>query len=302
MNPLLLWLLACGPDTPPLEPGAIDTASPASTPSTTATTLPSTPPVDLGSRCLENELGMLCEHNTETLFTGFSGLLPRQVHWQVPLGEAPPDGWPAAILFQGSFFTAETFWTVLDTDAFGYWNQGRLTQTLLDNGYAVVTPEAHLGGFTAWDTNIPPMSLAWELAEDHQFMLDLFDALDDGVFGDVDPDRVYASGISSGGYMTSRVGLEYPARFRALAIHSASYATCSGALCVVPGNLPADHHPTLFLHGTADPIVPMFTATAYRDALDELGVPTDMVTEAGTGHAWIDAAPDAILGWFDDHP
>lgn len=249
------------------------------------------------SRCEETADTLTCSHQTTTLFTGYTGLAPRQVHWQVPLGDPPEDGWPVAVLFQGSLFTAELFWVVLDVDAFGYWNQGQVTRSLLDSGFAVITPEAHVGGATFWDTNIPPFSLLWETSADHQFMLDLFDAMDAGEFGPLDADRWYASGISSGGYMTSRMDEAYRDRFSALAVHSASYATCGGPLCVVP-SLSADHLPTLFLHGGADLIVPVGTMDTYHQRLVDLGVPTSRIVQPGAGHGWIDAAPDAIVDWF----
>lgn len=258
-------------------------------------------PDDSESRCTVKELTLTCSHQSTTLFTGFSGLLPREVHWQVPLGEPPEDGWPAALVFQGSIFTAELFWVVLDADTFGFWNQGILTKTLLDSGFAVITPEAHAGGFTAWDTNIPPMATYWETAEDHQFMLDIFDELEAGTFGPIDVERLYATGISSGGYMTSRMDEAYRDRFRALAIHSASWAACAGPLCDLPDDLDAGHLPTLFLHGLEDGIVPVSTMLPYRDALDALGVETDTVLAEGIGHAWLDEAPDSIVGWFQAH-
>ncbi len=253
------------------------------------------------SRCEIREYTMRCQQRTERLRTGHTGLVPREVHWQMPLGNPPADGWPVAILFQGSLFTAETFWRVLDSSILGMWNQGLLTKTLLDSGFAVITPEAHAQGFTAWDTNIPPVSLAWRTAPDHAFMMDIFDAIDDGDFGPLDRSRMYAAGISSGGYMSSRMAKEYPHRFRAIAIASASYATCAGPVCSVPDDLPADHLPTLFLHGGADSIVPISTARRYYRALRDLGVDTSFIVEEGTGHAWIDASPQEILSWFRKH-
>ncbi len=223
------------------------------------------------------------------------------MHWQVPLGDPPADGWPAVFVFQGSLFTAELFWAAVQTGTFGFWNQGLLTKTLLDRGFAVITPEAGLQGSTAWQTNIPPMSAAWELSADHQFMLDLFAALDSGTLGPIDAERLYATGISSGGTMTSRMDDAYRDRFAALAIHSASWATCGGPLCVVPTDLDAGHLPTLFLHGTADAIVPQWTMERYRDALDEAGVETQTILAPGAGHAWLDASPTAITGWFETH-
>ena len=297
------WLLSCAIETAPRElpatsdPEGADSNSP-DTSSEGSDPQESSP---LSSRCEAGEGSIRCEHETERLLTGLTGLVPREVHWQVPLGEPPPEGWPAVILFQGSMFSAELFWLVLDFDIFGYYNQGMLTKTLLDRGFAVITPEAHAGGATAWDTNIPPMSIYWDLAEDHQFMLDIFDAIGAGTFGDLDTGRLYASGISSGGYMTSRMDLEYREHFAALAIHSASYATCAGPVCIIPGDLSAEHLPTLFLHGSDDNIVPISTAERYVEALVALGIETDVVVQQGAGHAWIDAAPEAITAWFEAH-
>ncbi|MCA9635395.1 MAG: hypothetical protein KC420_05110, partial [Myxococcales bacterium] len=172
---------------------------------------------------------------------------------------------------------------------------------LLDAGFAVLTPEAHADGNTFWDTNIPPYSTSWELAPDHAFMLAIFAAIDDGVFGPLDSDTMYATGISSGGYMTSRMAVSYPGRFTALAIQSASYAPCSGPFCVVPP-LDASHPPTLLLAGAQDPIVPLSTIEPYRDALVVAGVDTELIVDEAAGHAWIKAAPDAVLGWFLGHP
>jgi dienelactone hydrolase len=256
---------------------------------------------ETASRCEVTALTLTCTHQSTTIYTGFTGLVPREVQWQVPLGEPPAGGWPAAIVFQGSIFTAELFWVVLDVETLGFWNQGMLTKTLLDSGFAVITPEAHLGGFTAWETNVPPMSVAWETAEDDQLMLDLFEEIEIGGFGPIDPQRLYATGISSGGYMTSRMDEAYRERFNALAIHSASWATCAGPVCEVPDDLDAGHLPTMFLHGTADPIVPMSTMLPYRDALDALGVETATVLGEGVEHAWLDEAPAAIVGWFQEH-
>ena len=310
---LTLLLTACGAGAidhgaTAVDVSAADTADPATgdagdTAGVTAADTAATPtePADTAappaSRCAVGELTLTCEHHSTTLLTGFSGLLPREVHWQVPLGDPPPAGWPAVILFQGSLFTAELFWVVIDVDVFGFWNQGLLTKALLDGGFAVITPEAHAGGGTAWDTNIPPMSLWWELSEDHQFMLDIFGALDGGGFGPVDPGRLYAAGISSGGYMTSRMDLEYRERFRALAIQSGSYATCGGPVCAIPA-LDAGHLPTLFLHGADDVLVPVWTMEPYHEALAGLGVGTEKMIQEGVGHAWIDPAPEAIAGWF----
>jgi poly(3-hydroxyoctanoate) depolymerase len=132
-------------------------------------------------------------------------------------------------------------------------------------------------------------------------MLEILEGIDEGASGPSDPGRLYATGISSGGYMTSRMDEAYRERFTALAIHSASWATCAGPVCSVPDDLDDGHLPTMFLHGTDDAIVPLSTMLPYRDALVALGVETETLIVEGIGHAWTDEAPVAITEWFLAH-
>jgi dienelactone hydrolase len=223
------------------------------------------------------------------------------VHWQVPLGEPPAAGWPAVLMFQGSFFSAEITWIATDDLPFGAYYQTWVVKRLLDAGYAVITPEAKLDGGTFWDTNVPPYSINWESSEDHELMLLIFAGIEAGTFGPLDSERLFATGISSGGYMTSRMAVSYPGKFRALAIAAGSYATCSGPLCNVP-DFDASHPPTLFLHGEVDLTVPLATAEEYYEKLLAAGVDAKLVTQPGEGHAWIPQSPDEVLAWFDGHP
>ena len=89
----------------------------------------------------------------------------------------------------------------------------------------MLAPEVRLNGSTYWDTNIPPYSFAWTTAPDHDLMVAIFDGIAYRDYGELDESSLYASGISSGGYMTSRMAVSYPGRFKALAINAASYAT-----------------------------------------------------------------------------
>src|SRR3569832_1997173 len=187
-------------------------------------------------------------------------------------------------------------------EPFGADYQGLTVKQLLEAGFAVLAPQTHLIGTTFWDTDIPPWSAAWELSPDHSFMLAIFDAIEGGTFGSLNPARLYAAGISSGGYMTSRMAVSYPGKFKALAIQSASYATCPvGPSCLVP-ELPADHPPTLLLAGLLDPVVPLWTIQAYQARLDAQGIKTQLIVDNLASHQWIPAAPDAAVNWFLSAP
>ena len=251
--------------------------------------------LDPTSRCTLDAVGNLsCAHEALTIDL-------RQVQYQTPVGSPPADGWPVVIMFHASFFSGENTWSASLLDPWnlcGRYTQTTLVQRLLDAGFAVLTPNAV--GSTAWDTNLPPFSSLWATAPDNQYMLDIFAAIDRGDFGPLSRTRWYATGLSSGGYMTSRMAVSYRSRFRALAVASGSYADCAGPLCNVPA-LPADHPPTLFLHGGADGLVPVTTMLPYRDKLATMSIPTRAVVDPLFWHGWINAAPDEILRWFTSY-
>lgn len=294
----------------PSTPGTSSGGDPA-TPGSPATPNPDTP---LGSRCAlgPTEHDIDCSHQTSTI----GG---RTVDWQFPLGTAPTGGWPVAVIYQGSLLSPDGktilapngMWKVTANDAaldglFSNYVINQLTtqttviKRLLDNGYAVITPTADNTGF-AWDTNLPPWLYDWVPAPDNQFLNQLYSAIDAGQLGQLSTTKWYATGVSSGGYMTSRMAVSYPGRFRALAIAAGSYATCGGGLpCIVPA-LPADHPPTLFLHGGQDPLVPVSQMQSYYDALTQAGFATAQVIDPNEKHGWIPASTDQILSWFQAH-
>lgn len=252
-----------------------------------------------GTRCVVEADERWCAYETVKLHPGV--LASRRVHFQTPVGEAPAEGWPVVLLFQGSFNPAAKFWEAKPDSPWGGWNQTATVQALLEAGYLVITPDAQSRGRTYWNTNVLPWSAAWGGSPDARLMTALFEELDAGTFGPADPERRAAAGISSGGYMTSRMALSYAGEFDALAIQSASWATCGGVVCSVPDALPDDHPPTLFLHGERDDIVPIGTMERYAEGLEDAGHTVRVVTDAEVGHAWLDVAPDEIVAWFDLH-
>lgn len=220
----------------------------------------------------------------------------REVYWRPPDGAPPDGGWPAVFVYQGSFFGPSTTWGTVPRDlAFGGYQQARLQARLLEHGFVVIAPAA---AGVAWQTN---MTLSWELTTDKVVIDTLLADVRAGKYGPIDVTRLYATGISSGGYMTSRMALSYAGTFRALAIHSASWATCGGALCSVPSTLPADHPPTLFLHGRQDTVVPLATVEPYVQGLQAQGTEVQLVVDDAAGHEWLADSPERITGWFETH-
>ena len=246
------------------------------------------------SRCTVTDSSVYCSHEVTPLEAGG---VTRDVYWQTPSTPAPAGGYPVVLLYQGSLGGPSLTWDTLTPNVpFGGFHQGRLQAMLLEHGFTVIAPAAAAG--VAWQTN---SGVPYDLTTDKQVIDALLVAVENGEFGPADMSRLYATGISSGGYMTSRMAVSYAGKFRALAIQSASYVTCLGAVCYVPNKLPADHPPTLFLHGALDTTVPLFTAERYYDELVADGVATKKIVDPSAGHAWLAVSPAEITDWFTKH-
>lgn len=249
--------------------------------------------------CEQVGLRLQCAHLTTRLETRMG---EREVHWQVPTGEVPEGGWPVVLFFQGAFLPAEKMWDASERAMFGMYDQVRVLEALLLHGYAVITPTAPVKGLTTWSTNVPPFASAWEGSPDDELVDLILEGIEEGDFGRLDPDRLYATGLSSGGYMSSRMAISYPGRFRSLVIVAGSYATCLGPICNVPDLLPDDHPPTRFLHGALDVFIPTFTMVGYRDQLQAQGIDSDSIIHPWKGHSWTEDSPEQVLEWFETHP
>lgn len=236
---------------------------------------------------------LVCPYASTTIDSPDGG---RQLLWSAPDGEGP---FGVALLFQGSSTPPVTYFEGTEGEPFGGIEQVRLTAELLDAGWIVVAPATWAGGLTWWNTNVAPWVDDWGSSPDAAMISTLFDELDGGTFGDVDPTRIVAAGVSSGGYMTSRMAIEHPDRLARVVIAAGSYATCLGAACTVPATLPEEHPPTLFLHGGADDVVPLSTMEPYADGLAAAGVDVDVEVEEDFGHGWIDGAAELAVAWFE---
>ena len=249
---------------------------------------------DASSPCIVTSTDALC--HSQPVVTITNGSDARRVYWAGPAAPAPEGGRPAVILYQGTGFGPATTW---DADVgvstpFGGYYQIAVIASLLDAGFVVVQPEAQ--GGVAWDTNAGN----YDGSADAIFIPQLLARIAQGTFGPIDVTHLYATGISSGGYMTSRMAVSYPGRFRALAIESGSYATCLGPICSIPTTLPANHPPTLFLHGGTDDIVPIATAQTYTRS-SWPGHRHEVRRRPERGHQWLSTAPQEVTEWFSTH-
>ena len=229
----------------------------------------------------------------------------------MPEGTPPEGGWPVVFFFNGTVVAGATATKPFSStsEAFGAHHAHTALHEFLDDPrqtgkrYAVFAPEAPtVLGLQFWDTNLGGRYTA---KNDHCFLPDLFEAIASGVYGPAaqfNMGRRFAIGISSGGYNTSRMAVSFNAQstWAALAIVSASYATCVGPFCAVPATLPANHPPTKFYHGRADLIVPIGSMRPYFNRLQSQRIPTEMVAHRG-GHAFsADVVGDqGVKAWFD---
>lgn len=67
-----------------------------------------------------------------------------------------------------------------------------------------------------------------------------------------DETRMFATGISNGGFMSSRLGCELSEKIAAIAVVAATME----ALTIAPGCNPGRPVPAIYMHGTTDPLVP----------------------------------------------
>jgi hypothetical protein len=249
------------------------------------------------SPCTVTDTAAMCV--SAPILTITNGADARRIYWNAPPGEPAPSGFAVVILFQGSVYGPSMTWGMplaKATTPFGGYYQVALVARLLESRFIVVQPEAQGGLF--WNTN---NGSNYDTSPDSVFIPQLLGEIEKGTFGKADRTRLYAAGISSGGYMTSRMAVSYAGRFRALAIQSGSYATCLGALCSVPTVLPTDHAPTLFLHGGADTTVPIATAQDYYRKLQAQGIEAKFIEDPTASHQWLDTAPEEVTRWFLAH-
>lgn len=128
------------------------------------------------------------------------------------------------------------------------WQQQILTRmdaTSEARGYLVAYPS---GVATSWNAG-QCCGTAWlDAVDDVQFIQELIAKISDEYC--IDPKRIYATGMSNGGFLSHRLGCELADTFAAI-------APVAGVLGVAPNDCkPQRPLPVLHFHGTADPMVP----------------------------------------------
>lgn len=118
------------------------------------------------------------------------------------------------------------------------------------NGFALVYPNAYEGYWNACGI-VGGGSTNGLNVDDVGFL----DALADKLISEIgiDKARVYAAGVSRGGFMAFRLALEAPSRFRAVAAVSANVPTADNFKCTPTGH---DTSSVMIMNGTEDPLVP----------------------------------------------
>jgi predicted esterase len=246
----------------------------------------------------------------------------RNVYFQVPEG-APTEvqGWPVVILYHGMLVYAENSWHRTDDDRYEVQNKRATIASLLDSGFAVITPDA-VRDRGAWQTNQlgampwnPWVGTTadklefWDESDDYKLVVEMLDGIGAGVFGNVSSSNIHGVGFSSGAFMTSRMAFSHSGVFKSLSLMAGSYYYCWGGPPELVSCPPAEpglqalvdaHPPTLFLHGEKDRTVPARSSETYYNQLLQNGIPTRRVT-TNDGHIWVPSSAEEITSWVQQH-
>lgn len=179
--------------------------------------------------------------------------------------------------------------------------QGRFVDEALEKGYAIISPDSI--------EPLCPDVKQWDYTE-NSTDFELFDYIFNWIWfrEDLDADNVYVTGISIGGFMSSRLANHYGRNIKAIAIHSGGNAdhvfVSPSNKCYIEYNfnnnkISPDHARTLIIHGTNDTIIPYEVAIAYYNALKEAGTGVKLIPKENAGHTWFEDYNKYIFDWFE---
>jgi predicted esterase/predicted secreted protein len=225
----------------------------------------------------------------------------RKVYLAMPKGDCPEKGWQVAILLHGRGQTP------------GVWfGEGLLAQgdqklfppLILESGLVVMAPEAlepFEKGIRQWDFfhKILPNS------KDLTFFNALFQWMQGNRDIKFDLSKIYVIGISSGGFMASRLAQVFPENWEGIVVIAAGNADSFPRIPSFPidnnplsHKLSSEHPPTLIIHGDKDRIIPFAYGERYYQDLKQAGVNTEMLVMTNEGHRWPAQFHENIIQWL----
>ena len=195
--------------------------------------------------------------------------LTRNYRLHLPSGYVPNQMYPLVFSFHG--YTSNAFQQEIYTG---------MSNLADDENFIVVYPD---GINNAWNVGFGLMSY-FSGVNDVGFVNALLDTLFSNY--SIDTDRVYACGMSNGGYFSYRLACELSDRFAAIASVTGLITDSTAANCN-----PSRHVPALQIHGTADPVV------NYNGMTGSLGVEESlnywMQKNECTGETYSTALPNS---------
>lgn len=235
-----------------------------------------------------------CRSAGQGIETGFlnrgltvDGISYRYVVW-VPEQFDPARRWPVVLFLHGAGERGSDGWrqTAVGLGSEIRWNSDRFPAI-------VVFPQA-------------PAETRW-LGSEARFAIEALERTIDELSGD--PDRVYLTGLSLGGYGTWHLALAEPDRFAALVPVCGGIMKPETAMSVrqSPLTMQADdpyaftaeqlaHLPVWIVHGADDPIIPASESRRMFEELERVGADVRYVEVPDAGHAvWDEAYADPDL-------
>lgn len=179
--------------------------------------------------------------------------------------------------------------------------QAAFVKKAINEEYAIIAPDS-----------VSPLCKdikQWDYREESSDLI-FFDEIFNWIWfrNDLDSERIYVTGISIGGFMTSRLAEHYGQNINAIAVNSGGNADniylSPNNLCYIEYNfdetpIKDDHPRTLLIHGINDSIIPYETSVAYYSSLRKSGTGVKLILEKGGEHNWYAKYNDLILEWFD---
>lgn len=227
-----------------------------------------------------------------------------KVYLVLPRGKSPEKGWPVVVLLHGRGQTAGAW--------FGEGLLSRGDQKLfpplaLKSGMVVIAPEARepFGkGIRQWDF----FHRNLQNSPDLTFFRDLFQWMEKNTKITFDISRVHGVGISSGGFMASRLALAFPDKWASLIVIAAGNADSFPQIPSFPldskalgSEISTQHPPTLIIHGAGDRIVPFVYGERYFQDLKQAGIKTEMLVIPEGGHQWPTQFHENMIKWLSSN-